>query len=173
MIEFALRYHAERKRLCVIGRRGLESSLRVLLPGADQQLWWGRYFASVFSNQAFSDNNSEAELWSRGIPFTGESSKAGGLLQTHSHPLRQTLINLCVHVWISQLNLWHAALPEHRLYKCPLPTDKSRTKTRLAACHCLAARLIGKGVQKAIEWGPESSTRGLRLEAKGQLVVRL
>lgn len=43
------------------------------------------------------------------IPFSGERSDSRSLLKRHSHPLRQTLINLCVQVWISQLNLWHAA----------------------------------------------------------------
>lgn len=43
------------------------------------------------------------------IPFSGERSDSSSLLKRHSHPLRQTLINLCVQVWISQLNLWHAA----------------------------------------------------------------
>lgn len=93
-------------------------------------------------------------------------------------PLRQTLINLCVLVWISQLNLWHTALPEHCLHKYPLLTDKSCTKTRLAACHCLhCSSYWKKGLwgskPKGPFIGPESSTWALRLEAKGQLVVRL
>lgn len=132
-----------------------------------------RSFPSVFANQTFSDGNSEAQLWSPSIPFTDKSFKAGSLLQTNSHPLRQTLINLCVHVWISQLNLWHVALPEHRLYKCPLPTDKSCTKTRLAACHCLTARLIGKFFGEPKRPLSGAPNWALRLEAKGQLVVRL
>lgn len=112
-----------------------------------------------------------------GIPFSGKPSDASGLLETHSHPLRQTLINLCVQVWISQLNLWHTALPEHRLCKCPPLTDKGCIKTRLAACHCLLCSSYWKGLQgsepKRPFSGPESSTWAFRLEAKGQLVVRL
>lgn len=91
------------------------------------------------------------------IPFSGKPSNVSGLLETHSHPLRQTLINLCVQVWISQLNLWHTALPEHRLYKCPSLTDKGWIKTRLAACHCLPLLVLlerssGLQAQKAIHW---------------------
>lgn len=91
-----------------------------------------------FPDRCFSKNNSAAtaNFEVGGIPFSGEPSNASGLLETHSHPLRQTLINLCAQVWISRLNLWHAALPERhhlRLLRPPPPPLFPQTKTRLAA----------------------------------------
>lgn len=90
-----------------------------------------------------------------GIPFSGKSSDASSLLERHSHPLRQTLINFCVQFWVFQLNLWHTALPEHRLYKCPPLTDKGCIKARLAAYHCLSCSSYWTSAlwaQKATQW---------------------
>lgn len=100
--------------------------------------------------------STQADFEVDDIPFSGEPSDASGLLKRHSHPLRQTLINLCVQVWISQLNLWHTALPEHCLYKCPPLADKGCIKTRLAALPLssvlvLLERSSGLRAQKAVQ----------------------
>lgn len=111
------------------------------------------------------------------IPFSGQLWDSSSLLDRHSHPLRQTLIKLCVQVWISQLNLWHTVLPECCLYKSPALTDKGTIKTRLATCHCLLCSSYWKGLQsskpKKTSNQPKSSTWAFRLEAKGQPVVFL
>lgn len=51
-------------------------------------------------DRRFPKNNSAAlaNFEVGGIPFSGRPSNASGLLETHSHPLRQTLINLCAQV---------------------------------------------------------------------------
>lgn len=134
----------------------------------------------------FLKNNSAAtgNFEVGGIPFSGEPSNAGSLLETHSHPLRQTLINLCAQVWISRLNLWHAALPErYHLQVLPPPTPLllSQTKTRLATLplSSLLLWLVSgvRGVSQPLKGPfskPKSSTFGaFRPEAKGQLVVCL
>lgn len=52
------------------------------------------------SDRFFWKNNwaATANFEVGGIPFSGQPSNASGLLQTHFHPLRQTLINLCAQV---------------------------------------------------------------------------
>lgn len=132
----------------------IQSGSKLLINGAG--FCCGLIRVSVFVKTAWQQSaNFEVDS----IPFSGEPSDASGLLERHSHPLRQTLINLCVQVWISQLNLWHTALPERCLYKCPpLLTDKGSIKTRLAVGHCLPVLVLleessGLRAQKALQQG--------------------
>lgn len=115
-----------------------------------------------FPDQCFFLKNNSANFEVGGIPFSGEPSNASGLLETHSHPLRQTLINLCAQVWISVLNLWHAALPERyhlQVLPPPSPLLFSETKTRLAALPLSSLLLLlvsgCRGVSQPLE-GPFS-----------------